>query len=415
MAWVRLVAFCGALVALPATASAQELLSQRLRVQGGFTHEDRALQPAIDDVWLGVTPELSAVFVRPRTFTELTYSVTGAMHSQLPVELANRMTLGVSHEVSKRTQLFVSAEVFQTSLTNLLTSGTSADTELAVLPAADSRFLGVRGAEGLSWEASPRVRIGQSVGAAFVTSLDTAPMRNYVVNALVSADHTWKLDALGGEVRAAYAANEVTPKITQRVVTFTAGPRWRHDFSPRLSTFVALGGTLILSPDPGTGIVVASAARGSLLYSLATARLDLSVVSGAEPNLLTGQILRTNQVSLRATVPLSERHRVFGGASIGYLRGGNLLVRRADLSGDFQGILADADVIWTATDSFQLFARYQFFDQIADDTPLRSNPAVVRSAALVGIQFFTVPPGRTNGRFREPQRVDRSDGAASAP
>jgi hypothetical protein len=199
-------------------------------------------------------------------------------------------------------------------------------------------------------------------------------------------------------------------------MTVSLGPRWRHDFSDRLSTFAAAGGMLILSPDPGTGIVLASAARGSLLYTVGTAaRLDLSATSGAEPNILTGQILRTHQVSLRASFPISERHRVFGGASIGYLRGGPVRVRRANLSGDFQGVVVDADLSWLATESVQLFARYQVFDQVADSTPPISNPNVIRGAAIIGIQFSSQAPGRAIVSFREPQRVDRSDAASPAP
>jgi hypothetical protein len=427
MAWVHLVAFFGALVAMPATAAAQDVVYERLRVQGGFTHEDRGAsaasapaQPGLDDVWLGATPEVAVVFARPRTIAQLTYALTGTAHTQLPFELANRLTLGVSHDVSKTTLVFGSTEIFQTSLSNLLVSRPAAETQLAVLPAADSRFVGFRGTEGLSWEASPRVRIGQGLDATMVSSLDSPPTRNYLANAFVSADRTWKLDAIGVEARGGYASNQVTPRLNQKIVTVALGPRWRHDFSARLSTFAAAGGMLILSPDPGGGIVLASAARGSLLYTIGTTRFDLNAVSGAEPNILTGQILRINQVSLRASLPISERHRVFGGASIGYLRGGPVRVRRADLTGDFQGVLADADLTWQPLDSLQVFARYQFYDQIAESPadPARplSNPSLVRNAAIVGIQFFSQPFDRTV-RTGEPQRVDGrdDDDAASTP
>jgi hypothetical protein len=415
---VHLVAFFGALVAMPATAAAQDIVSERLRVQGGFTHEDLGARAGLDDVWLGATPELSVMFARPRTIAQVTYGLTGTVHTQLPFELANRLTLGVSHEVSKTTLVFGSTEVFQTSLTNLLVSRPAAQTELAVLPAADSRFVGFRATEGLSWEASPRVRIGQGLDATMVSYLGSAPARNYLANASVNADRTWKLDAIGVEARGGYASNQVTARVTQKIVTATLGPRWRHDFSARLSTFAAVGGTLILSPDPGTGVVLASAARGSLLYTVVSARLDLTAVSGAEPNILTGQILRIDQVSLRVSFPISERHRVFGGASVGYLRGGPLRVRRAELSGDFQGVLADADLTWLPLESLEVFARYQVYDQIADSTadPARpvSNPSLVRNSAIIGIRFFSQPIDRTL-RLREPQRVDRSDAASTTP
>ncbi len=418
MAWVHLVAFFGALVAMPATAAAQDVVSERLRVQGGFTHEDRSGQAGIDDVWLGGTPEISFVFAMPRTFTQLTYALTATAHTQLPFEIANRLTLGISHDVSKTTTVFGTAELFQTSLSNLLVSRPAAETELAVLPAGDTRFVGARATEGLSWEASPLVRIGQSLDASMVTSLDSARTKSYLANATVSADRTWKYDALGVDARGGYASNQVTTRVTQKTVAVSLGPHWRHDVSAQLSTFVAAGGTLILSPDPGTGIVLASAARGSLLYTVGASRLDLTAVSGAEPNILTGQILRINQVSLRASFPISERHRVFGGASVGYLRGSDVFVRRANPSNDFQGALADAELTWLPAESLQVFARYQFYDQIADSavdpaSPL-SHPDLLRHSAIVGIQFFSEPPDRTP-RFREPQRVDRSDAASTPP
>ena len=179
--------------------------------------------------------------------------------------------------------------------------------------------------------------------------------------------------------------------------------------------FVAAGGTLVVSPDPGTGIVLASSARASLLYTIGAGRLDLSAVSGAEPNILTGQILRLDQVGLRGTMPLSERRRIFGSVSVGYLRGSPLRVRRQNLESSFQGVLADAEITWTAADRVQLFARYQFLDQIAEPNPPRADASVLRSAAIVGIQLFSRPPIVTSPTFRESQRVDRSDGAAPAP
>jgi hypothetical protein len=410
MAWVRLVAFCGALVTLPATATAQGTLSPRLRAQGGYTHQEGSPQGGLDYLWLGVTPELSWGFVRPRTVTLLTYTL-----SALPGEIANRVTLGVSHEVSKTVRVLASAAVFQTSLHNLLISHPAADTELNALPPVDSKFLGVRATEGLSWEASPHVRIGQGLDVAVMTALGSAPTKNYLANASFSADRTWRFDALGIEARTAYATNQVTARLNQKLVTVSLGPRWRHDFSDRLSAFATAGGMLILSPDPGTGVVLSSTARGSLLYTVGTVGLDLSATSGAEPNILTGQILRTDQVRLRASVPISAKHRVFSGTSVGYLRGGPVRVRRANLSGDFQGVLVDADLTWSPTDSVQLFARYQVFDQIADSTPPLSNPSVFSSTAILGIQFFPQPPERTILGSREPQRVDRSDAASPAP
>jgi hypothetical protein len=55
------------------------------------------------------------------------------------------------------------------------------------------------------------------------------------------------------------------------------------------------------------------------------------------------------------------------------------------------------------------------FDQVADAAPPLSNASILRSTAIIGIQFFAQLPGRAIVPFREPQRVDRRDAASPAP
>lgn len=403
------------LLASPTPASAQDL-SESLRVQGGYTHEDHGPQGKIDDVWVGAIPEIALTVDRPRTIFKMTYSLTGNLHSDLPTELNNRLVLSFADEISKRLTLTASAEGYQTSLSSLLTTVGAADDSLSALPAPTSRFLGVHGTETLSWDAAPRLLLRETLEAGYVTSLDDQPTNNLLESLTVSAERTWKRDAVGLEVRGQYAS-QVTTAGTQKVVTVTAGPRWRHDFSDRLSGYLMGGGTLAFSPDGGS-LVLASAARGSLLYTVGAGGVELNGVSGVEPNLLTGQILRVNQATLRGFVPISEKNRVTTSASFGFQTVDSVVVQQtsianANATGSFHGIIADAEIAWLATDRVQLFLRYQFLDQIADDNPL-ANPSFWRMAGLGGVQVYLQPPETANVRFRTPRRVDGGDAAPAA-
>lgn len=411
MTWRRTLALCAAIVVLPSIAHAQAGPTARVRYLAGYTHDTPEIFGSNHDWWTGVVPEVSYLFLEPRWTLRATYAFTAAVHTRNPTEIANRVSLLSSFELSRRTNLLFSADANQTSLSNyLVTRPVTEATTTVLLPPSNSRFLTLLAGQGLTWEASPNVLLGQGVEATYVTSIDPqTTINNVFVGALLSLERTWKRDAVGGELRAAYAGVDTPPTASGKFMTVTAAPRWRHDWSESFSSTIAAGGSVVFSPTSNTDTLFTPSVRAALLYTIQEGSyVELSYLGGVTPNVLTGQLFRSHLVGVRGGTPLSERHRVFATGSVGFLNGRIIDLRDETLGPEFNGLVSDVDVSWLATDWMQLFARGVF--QAQDNGP--DLPAFVREAVLVGLQFSTRSPDGVVIPVRFPQRVDRSDASA---
>lgn len=406
-AWAP-VALVALLAVVPSVAGAQGGLTARARLLGGYTYQTPAVLDTTHDFWAGVMPELSYLVLQdPRGLLRLTYAFTAIAHTRDPAEIANRLTLASSYELSKSTTLVVSADVYQSSLSNYLATNPVLDTAVMVLPTFNSRLITSSGSETLAWDVSPRVTLAQSLEAVYVTSLDPeVDIDNFFATAALSAERTWTFDGLGVDLRTGYASLHTAPLPEQRFVTLTGAPRWRHDYTPELSSSLSGGASLVLSPDDGARTIVVPYARAALLYTLGPTSAELSYAGGTQPSALIGQMLRSHVVTLRGTTPLSERHRVFLGGSVGYLHGAIVDLRPDAVPiDDFDAILGTGDLSWVATDWMQLFVRGLFTAQDGAGATELS----VREAVTLGIQFSTSAPDGIIVPLRLPQRVDRTD------
>lgn len=409
MKWGRIAVISALLVAAPSAAQAQGGVTGRIRYLAGYTHEQPEIYGSSHDLWTGVVPELSYLFAEKRWLMRTTYAFTATLHSRNPTEIANRLSLVSSYELSRRTNLLLSADANQTSLSNYLVTRPLLDTNTVLVPASNSRLLTVSASQGLTWEASPNVLLGQGTDVSYVTSLDPETrIDNAFASELLSLERTWKRDAVGGELRAGYTSVDTPPTVSGKFVTVGLAPRWRHDFTPELSSTLAVGGAVVFSPTSGTDPLFTPTARAALLYTVEASSAELSYAGGVSPNVLTGQMLRSHLVTLRGNTPLSERHRIVAGASVGYLNG-SIVDLRSDVDRpalpDLNALLADADVTWLATDWMQLFVRGVFLAQ--DNGP--DVPAFLREAVVFGAQFSSRSPDGVAIPIRFAQRVDRSD------
>lgn len=417
------IAICGALLTFAPSAAAQEL-TERLRIQGGYITEARpSPTPRTNDLWIGAVPELALLWTNRNVSLNLSYQLTGALHSLAgATELANRVALVSQTELSRRTTLLLSGEAAQTTFSNLLVSRAPTDNTVALFPAPGNRTITARVLQGLAYEVSPRLRLQQLADAGVVTTLPPAPpLDTFTANVSLGADYIFPNDAVGAEVRATYANTQtVPPALDQQFVLLTAAPRWRHDWSQSINTSLSAGATAVLSPDQRTSATVVPFGRAAVLYTydLVTS-IELSYATGAQPSPLTGQMLRSDQVRLTGYTPISEKARVNLAASVGYLRGRLVDLTSSGNDQSFEAGLADVDVTWQPTRSglVQLFARYQVQAQVGEVNQLGLNPSFIRDVFLVGVQLSSRPPvvGRGGGVYGEPitrtlpQRVDQGD------
>lgn len=310
--------------------------------------------------------------------------------------------------------MLLSAEAGHTSLTNALILRAPADAPVGALPLTAGQLVTARVAEGTSWEASPVVRVGQTADALYVKAINSpTAQESYLVNAIASVDRSWKVDTLGIDFRAGYAWSHTEGTPPSRLVPLAVTPHWRHDISRNLSALFVAGGSIVLSLDPGTRPLLAPFMQASFLYLVDDATFELTGSVGTQGNSLTAQLLYADQIVLRVATPLSVRHAVVASASVGYTHGSVVDLRRDTLQPPgFDTFIADAGIGWSPTAAVELFARYQFLDQITADTALATTPALQRNAVILGVQLSS-GPSATRVPTRFPQRVDRSDAAAS--
>jgi len=418
------IAICGALLTtISSTAAAQVTLVERVRVQGGFLTEQRpAPQPRIDDWHIGVLPEIALVAATPRSEVSVGYGFSGALHTSYPNQIAHTLSLNGRFELSPRTTLLTNAFLSKSTLTNLLLTTPTTQSPTTLLPTGTSTdTVTSTVGEALSYEVSPRVRAEQHATATFFTTLEPAPPLDSF-GGLVggSIERVWERDAIGPEATVGYSLIRAAPPFRdQDFILGNAGPHWRHDWSQRVSTLVAVGAAGLVSPD-GSAQSFTPFARGSFLYTIDTdLGWSLTASTGVTPNPLTGQAIQAHQAALHAFAPISTEARLYGAATIGYLRGALV-----DLSGDndqsFHSANSDLELIWRPNDRIEVFGRYTFLAQIMDDASAVGLPSFLRDSFLVGFGLSSRPPELAAGRGRAgvgegaglPQRVDRGDAGA---
>ena len=409
--WLRAVAVCGTL-ALWASPSAADDIIPALTLQTGVTYT-RSPGNDSDDYFVAATPSVSYFLEGDRTLAIFRYAFTGSLNSVLPNGIANELSALASYDVAPRTRLLFGAGALQALIGNYLVVRRSAATQFGGLPPLNTSLLTVSVTQGLSHEITPVVRLIQGVTGTYVTSLDPdVQLRNYLATASVGVARSWEFDALGGDLSFQYARTFLPPLPTLQIMTVAAGPTWDHDFTPNLSMSAGLSAQLIFSPDPKTTPQIGPAAVGTLFYASQGSGIGLELLYGVQPNVLLGQLLRSEQATLRGFTPLSERFNVVLGLSGGYLHGENVdLGGGGRFNNTFDAVLHDADITWAATDSLAVFVRYQFIGQGKADG-FGGSPAIVRHGAILGMDLFGArPPPRSRlpqGKF--PQRVDGADG-----
>jgi hypothetical protein len=417
MARTRVVASCAALLTILGATSAtrrahaQTTLTERLRVQGIYSTQTGTVPPT--DIAAQAVPELSLLDVSKRSQVRATYTFAITAHSTLPADISNRLVVTSAFDLSKRTSFLLGAEAGHTTVTNSLILRNPANAPTSAVPIGIGQIFTSRLSEGVSWEASSRMRFTQLADATYISTIDAPPnlsVEAYLANLVLSLDRVWPTDAIGVDLRGGYAESHVAPLPRSRLVPIGLTPHWRHDISRTLTSLVVGGGTVVLSPDPDTKRLVAPFGQGTLSYLLDDSTFDLTASIGTTANALTAQLLNAEQATFRTTTTLSNAHHVVASAGVGYTHGTVIELRRNIVpQPPFDAFIADAGVSWSPTLAVDLFTRYQFVDQItASGVGLTATPALQRHAVIIGIQISARPdPVRVPTRF--PQRVDRGD------
>jgi hypothetical protein len=385
----------------------------RLRVQGIYAHESPGVT-FTDDYAIQGVPELSLVVLGKRSATRLTYTFAATAHSAIAGDISNRVSLVSAYEVDARTKAIFLADAGISTISNALLLAPPTSVPPGAVPLTNTRIASGHAAEETETELSPGVRFSQNADFLWVRGLDPPETEGYVASGIVTLERIYKRDALGVDLRGAYAGNKTPPIPPQHYIPLGATPRWRHDISPSWSSVVAAGVVAIVSPDGGARSAAEPLLQVLVDYTSETTTVELAGLSGPQANPLTGQLLEASSATLRVSQPLSVRHQVLASASVGYAHG-HILELRPELPAqpDFDTILGDAGVVWSVNPRLDLFARWQLLDQMSPATRTDViGPDSIRNAFIIGIQLATAPdPSLIPTRFG--QRVDDADAVAA--
>lgn len=390
-------------------------------------------QARLHDIFAIATPEVSLFRGTDENRRNLTYGLTGALHTQGGTsELAHRLALTTTTRLDRRTVFNLSIGGVQSTISNLLlstpfTANAGTVPRGTLLPSSSYRLLGGSVFQSLQHELSPVWMVTETAQIHTFTTLEPTPPLDTLADDLgVAFERVFATDAVGvGVGGGSIHARSPTPNGNIDLAFANAGPRWRRDWSPTVSSLIAPGVAVLFDPvvpyPAGTALILytpggaaaaspnAQASQQSRAIGLPQGSLELAASTGIVPSPLTGQLTRSHMLTLAATVPILLPARVLGRAAIGAMRAELLDPASRTATSAFRALSTSVDVSWQVSSLFQVFGSYQFIGQVGDTTTTGVSPSFLRDVIMVGIQLSTRPPGTDTVSTRLPQRVDQSD------
>jgi hypothetical protein len=395
------------------SASAQLIVEAEGTVNLGYAR-DRVEDAATSRLYAEARPALALQFGSPRLAwrTSYVFSAMRTLQGEGAESYAHAGDVSVAAELGPRSSLTLGAGAAY-GRTEFRLSERAPETAAPTLrDLADTTRVSATATQTWAWEASPRVRVGQSLAASVDAPASAFEDRNLLVGGAVHADWGLARDALGATYGARYAVlqpgGEEGPRV--EAVTSTLQATWNRDLSERWSgqlsagveQVAVLGGPPMEVHPVGGAIVRYHAGRigGALSYT-----------RGAAASLETGTMSMSDEVLLRGLLsldPLYERHL---SASAGYLRSRPLDATPEAAAGSGEALQGDAALVWELIPALAAEARYSVAYQYG-----REGAA---GTALVQVVVIGLTGRWSNGRAapmpRPGDRVDGSDGVGFTP
>jgi hypothetical protein len=421
-------------VLLPATASAKIGLQGQLSLSLAWTDNilGRAETQGVSDFYASISPSLILSTGTARAVQQVSYNFQADLFFTRSEanSYSQRLTWTGFFYTTRSTDMLVTANIGQGRLNTFTLTGTSATTPIAPQPGVPVTFVNGALNETLGWDISRQLRFMQNMAFAFYTPVDPGNQPSAIEfdNHLV-LERYWPTDAFGAElqslivdftaVRGPVAGPDgitidavVSPENT--VVINSAMLKWRHDFGRYFNTELDIGvvEASVAQGGPPDSVVIwqpKGLAAIRFIHDYGTA--DLTYQHTIAPNALVANTFATDSVELRLGLPLGR----FTGLALG-LSGGYSVARVIDFrtGGTFsttQLIGADATLGYAhpKRPEIGVFARYQFFDQIATPGDIQPLPTYLRHTVMIGINGIYPAVAAAIVPRRQALRADRSD------
>ena len=326
---------------------------------------------------------------------------------------------------SKKTELMVGLQSQEGRINTLNLQNTADATGLAVSPSlATSTTFFTQGAnEALVDHLTKQWNFAQAL--TFLAFIPLSPRTlpdTYTTTVDLGAERLFALDAVGVDLRSEYVVYGATRDTTtgtvaplQQQVIDSAIARWRRDWSNFWSTEAALGLIMAMNAADGSERIWQPYALAVARYFNERATGELRYEHSIVPNPLSGATFVADQATLRVTVPLPQKTRLFLSGSGGYEHA--QLYNQDSTGGQRTGLvataeiaLADASLTWQALPYLGVFARYEYYRQFGHPSDLGfMQPNIERNIVLIGVAGIYPVAAAARVPNRPGLRVDRAD------
>jgi hypothetical protein len=419
------VRFCGlvlvTLLLVHSSAAAKVGLQGALTVAGGWDDNPLA-QPNSDggDGFFQLRPSLILTAAGLRTVQRLTYALSANLfirNAQQLNSLLNSLSYQALFTPLPRLSLILSAGVGEGQLGALSTAQASAVTAAQALPTGNRSFVSATADETLSWEFTARMRGLQTLTFnSFFPFGAPGLASTYSIDNILALERAFAEDIFVGSVRLNYidfpAVHSTGPPVIdvperQQLLAAISGA-WRHDFTYSWSGELDAGAVIAMRPD-GSGRVIEPTALAALRYLRKEGRVELSYARLVTANVYLSQTLVNDEVTLRGSVPFGSKDQVTIGASAAYHHGRVINVDTGVLGASVNMWFADATISYYPRREIELFARYQFTDEIGNPSDVTPLPTFKRHVALVGMTAIYPVDPVANVPTHHALRADRAD------
>jgi hypothetical protein len=379
------------------------------RAENGETARVRSL------FWM-LSPGLVLALESPRALQHLGYRYEYDLYFNRGTSSSssNRLDYRGFFDLSPRVNLVLGAAATQSDRFASVAFAAPGSGTVGAVPAGTASFLQTAADQAFNFDVAEAWRAWQNGSVVFAAPLSGAESPTTAGAATrAGIERSFLADAVGVEARVDYTVIHDGVGVdgeqlaVQRQLTMGGVGRWRHDWTPELSSSAEAGALHVkrLNTHRQAWTPVGMA---TLAYATEDGDAQLTYAHTLATNALLGQSLLVDEVRLRGTVPLLAEGKLALAATCGY-QNGHLLDENAELATRVKVFLADVSLGWQATKILQLGVRYEHVDQRSGARTPPLPLSFVQNNVLLGATL-KFPPDRDMPRpYRAPRRVDRTD------
>jgi hypothetical protein len=393
----------------------------------GGTSTDNAT-PVESDFFFIVNPTVVFTSALPRALQRVSYSLSAQLYltrTELD-SINNRLAWSGFFTPSENTQLITEVYVTQAQFNtvNLLTLD-SASTPIQVTRPGTQDFWGAGANQSLIWSLSKNARLVEALGFTALIPTTAGLGDSYTASGGLGYEYLFRKDAFGGDFKLDYIYYQqergpitntdgtvnpdgvVAP--TRQQLSFNLLAKWRRDFGHFWNTSLDAGVMLVMRADDGGGRIWQPAGAAAVHYLNPKVQADLSYSHGAAPNAIVQQTFISDVVALRGAVPFGVKSHVSFSASASYSHGRIVDSDNGSIGGAIDLVLVDGTLAWAPIPGLSIFTRYQYQNQLSDQSQTPPLPSIERHIVMLGLTGVYPVEAAAVVPSRAALRVDGSD------